>query len=170
MKNQILIFCAIFTFTFNAFGQKVPECAVNIGGNYYINSKHIILFNGQDILSITNTETDTIGVNFDVFSSEGKKIVEVKLGQIQMGNKSLYSIKSSSLEYTFMEIDTKRIICYVKKLADNEKYDCVYAVYVDMYMPDGKNFQCTPETTNNPVLNGMKGNTFKNALSVIILQ
>jgi hypothetical protein len=170
LKNLILIAFTILSFAFKAYGQKEPECAVNIGGNYYINCKHIILFKEQDILSISNSKGDTIGVNFDVFSIDGKKVAEVESGRLLEGDKSLYSIKTTPSEFSFIEIATKRIICFVKKVSDNEKYDCVYEVYVDMNMPDGSNFQCTTETTNNPMLNLMQGNVFRNSLSAIILE
>ncbi|MBW8049368.1 MAG: hypothetical protein FVQ77_03300 [Cytophagales bacterium] len=169
MKKLTLLLLSLQTCTVDGFTQPVKDCAVKIGSNYYINCKHIIVFQQQDVLTVTDTKGNSIKINFDIFSPNGKKVAAVKDGQLVEGNKDLYDIKSSDKEYTFMEKSTNRIICYVKRTFNKEKNRCELQIWADMYMPSGFYFQCTPETTNVPLLNMMKGSTFTGAESAIIL-
>jgi hypothetical protein len=143
--------------------QTDTACAVKIGSSYYINCRHIITFRGKDVLNVISTRETPVKINFDVYSSDGKKTAVVKEGKITEGASELFTISSSYTAFSFMEKSTKRIICYVKKIFDKENSRCELHVWADMYMPSGFYFQCTPETTNVEMLNNMKGATFKNS-------
>lgn len=163
------LFFIILYATINVCGQSNAIYAVKIGSNYYINCKRIITFSDQTILTITNSKDNSIKINFDIFSIDGKKEATVKEGKLTEGNKELYTIKSSEKEYAFIEKSTNRIICLVKKTFDSKNKRFELQVWTDMYMPNGFYFQCTPETTNVPFLNYIQGSTFSNTDSAITL-
>ena len=169
MKKLTLLILIFLTGTLKSNGQTETVCAVKIGSNYYINCQQIITFKNQPVLTITNSTDNSIKINFDVFSTSGKKVATVKEGKLIEGNKDLYIIKSTDKEFSFIEKSTNRIICFVKKTNDTKNKRCELQVSADMYMPSGFYFQCTPETTNVPSLNYMTGSTFDNMGAAITL-
>jgi len=46
---------------------------------------------------------------------------------------------------------------------------CEYLMWGNLYMPDGFLFEFTPDLTNVPFLNMLRGGTFKNSRYAIIL-
>jgi len=165
----ILLFMFGFT-ALNIFAQSGGQCPAKIGDNYYLNCKHIITFKGQDVFTIKTTDESEIKINFDVFNEKGNKVATVEDSKLKEGNAELYIIKSTALEYSFIEKASSRIICYVKKVENEETNKCELQIWADMYMPSGFYFQCTPETTNVATLNMITGSTFSNVLSAIRLQ
>ena len=96
-------------------------------------------------------------------------MASVKSGKVVKGNVDLFRIKSTEKEYSFTEKANNRIICLVKKTFDKINNRCELQIWLDMFMPTGFYFQCTPETTNNPILNRMSGATFSNSDAAISL-
>ena len=164
-RNSLLPLCLL---VFNVHAMAQNSCAVRIGSNNYINCGHLVTFKGQDVVTLVKTPDNAIKVNFDVFAQNGMKLAEIRNSAITQGTKSSFDIIADDTSYTFMERATSRIILHIVKRAD-PKTGCVMNVWTDMYMPSGFYFQCTPETTNVPMLNMMKGSTFENAGSAIVL-
>ena len=165
LRNSLLPLCLLI---FNVHAQAQNGCAVRIGSNNYINCAHTITFKGQDVLTLVKTPENAIKVNFDVFAQNGMKLAEIRNSVIAQGIKGNYNIIADDTSYTFMEKVTSRIIVHIIRHPDS-KTGCVMDVWTDMYMPSGFYFQCTPETTNVPMLNMMKGSTFTNSGSAIVL-
>lgn len=130
----------------------------------------MIIFEDQDILTLNNTIEAAIGINLDVFSMEGKKVAKVSAGKLTEGDTSAYTIKSTSEEFTLIDNATNRILCYLKVMSKSEAFSCEIHVWADLYMPNGFSFQCTPEETNVPFLQGIKGATFSNSETAIRLK
>lgn len=166
MKNLSLIVLIFLAGIFRSYGQADSICAVKIGSNYYINCKRIISFQKQPVFTIENSLTKSININFDVFSENGKKVATVKHGKLVLGTIGVYKIISTENEFSLIEKATNRIICFVKKIYVEKNMRCELHVSVDMYMPSGFYFQCTPEITNVEYLNNIQGSTFANSLSV----
>jgi hypothetical protein len=51
---------------------------------------------------------------------------------------------------------------------DSEKRSELH-IWADFFLPDGGRFQCTPEESNVPMLNMLRGATFKNNETAIQL-
>lgn len=166
MKNLKLVSLILLSVSFHSYAQIDSSCAVKVGSNYYINCKRIISFQGQAVFTIKDVSSNSIHINFDVFSNKGAKLATVQDGKLVEGDNEDYAIKSTDNEFSFIEKRTNRIICYVRKINDEKNKRCELHVSADMYMPSGFYFQCTPETTNVDYLNKIKGSTFKNSLSV----
>lgn len=170
MKNIVLVFILTVLTMLNTIAQNGRGCPAKIGDNYYLNCKHIITFQGQDVFTIKNADESEIKINFEVFNSKGEKVASVENSKLKEGDTECYLIKSTEGEYSFIEKASNRIICYVKKVNDEEKNWCELQVWVDMYMPSGFYFQCTPETTNVATLNMIRGSMFADSDAAIQLR
>ncbi len=169
MKKLYLL---ALVFSFNVLSvqaQSGNECPAKIGDNYYLNCKHIITFKDQDIFTIKNADESEIKINFDVFNEKGEKVAAVEDSKLVEGDPELYIIKSTALEYSFIEKAANRIICYVKKVQNDKTNKCELQIWADMYMPSGFYFQCTPETTNVATLNRIRGSIFADSDAAIRL-
>ncbi len=170
MKNLYLLVIVLSFNVLTVMAQSGNECPVKIGSSYYLNCKHIISFKDQDVFTVNYANDSEIKINFDVFNDKGEKVASVEDSKLKEGNAEFYTIKSTAVEYSFVEKATSRIVCYVKKVQNEETNKCELQIWADMYMPSGFYFQCTPETTNVAFLNGIQGAMFKNSLSAIRLQ
>ncbi len=168
MKNSFLSFILIFCFI-GLYGQQKKEMAVKIGGNYYINCKHLIKMNGEDLVNVNASITDKMGVFLHVYNETGNLILEVKDGKVEMNSGNLFSVTNTPKEFLCIEKKTGKKVCYIKKQPDKTHSGEVYAVWADIMTPKGYSFQCTPETTNIPALQYMTGSTFDGAETAITL-
>lgn len=169
MYKFIYLLLSLFLSQLHSFAQQTDSCYVKIGGNYYFNCDHIISFSDQDIFTFVDYGADSVRINLDIFSASGIKAASIRDGKLTAGNKTDYLIKRSEEEFTILEKATNRIICHIQKVYNQSANRCEYHISADLYMPDGFYFQCTPETTNNTILNRMKGATFKNSKHAIRL-
>lgn len=161
-------FTAFFFFLYlGLLAQADSVCAVKIGGSFYINCKSIITFQKTNVLSVSGKAENTIPVNFSIFNSTGQQIGEVSEGSLKAGSQDDFSLKVTANEFTLIEKASSRIICHVKKVPGGTR--CELWVWVDMYLPNGTYLQCTPESSEHPTLQMVKGATFKNSLSAIHL-
>jgi hypothetical protein len=166
MKDVSLLLLFLFTGILNTNAQTDSVCVVKMGSNYYINCQHIITFKKQPVFTIKNSTSNLININFDVFAENGKKIAEIKNGKLVLGLEKMYKITSTENEFSLIEKASNRILCIVKKLYIQEHKRCELHISVDLYMPSGFYFQCTPDDTNVESLKYISGSTFSNSLSV----
>jgi len=169
MKKILILLSLVFTQFTTTNAQYKQDITIKLGGAWYINCQHLVRFGEQDVINISLGATGEILPAIDIFSESGIKTASVSNGKLNTGNKADYSITSSEKEFTLSEKATKRVICYVKKIQNKEKNREELHVWLDLYMPDGFYFQCTPDETNVPFLQGMKGATFKNNRTAVQL-
>ena len=126
---------------------KEDNFKVKIGGNYYINTPNIIVYKGESLFSIVRAErTDLLGINFEIYNQNGKKIASVKQGRIYEGDKQLYSVIKEQDRYALTEKSTGRLICDIRKrkLTDQSELE----VNLSLYTKDGFLINATPNGTN----------------------
>ena len=168
MKRLFSLLTLVSAICFAAQAQQGP-CALKIGGNFYINCQHTILYKGQDIMTVTELADKGSKVNFDVFSPAGTLEAKVRAGKLTEGSASNFAIVSSARAFTLVDKRDGRKVCHVEKKFNQKQERCDLLVWADLYLPDGNRFQCTPETTNVPFLNFMQGATFQNVQTAIKL-
>lgn len=166
-KLNLLSACFLFA-SLTTLAQKDP-CALKIGGNFYINCEHTILYQGQDIMTVTELDDKGSKVNFDIFSPAGLLEARVRAGKLTEGSAANFAIVSSAEAFTLVDKRDGRTVCHVEKKFNLTHERCDLLVWADLYLPDGNRFQCTPETTNVPFLNFMQGATFRNVQTAIQL-
>lgn len=162
---NFLTFFSAFAFTTQA--QQGP-CALKLGGNFYINCQHTIVYQGQDIMTVTELADRGSKVNFDIFSPAGVLEAKVRAGKLTEGAAN-FAIVSSADTFSLVDKRDGRKVCHVEKKFNLHQERCDLLVWADLYLPDGNRFQCTPETTNVPFLNFMQGGTFQNMHTAIKL-
>lgn len=168
MKKKNLLLAFLLFAALTVMAQQAP-CALKIGGNFYINCEHTILYQGQDIMTVTELDDKGSKVNFDIFSPAGVLEARVRAGKLTEGSAANFAIVSSADTFTLVDKRDGRTVCHVEKKFNLQQERCDLLVWADLYLPDGNRFQCTPETTNVPFLNFMQGGTFQNVQTAIKL-
>ena len=141
---------------------------VRLGGNTYINVPTLVAFKGESLFTLKrHDENGYLGIYFDIYDSKGKKIAVVRRNEIYSGDKSAYQIDGASDRYLFSEKATGRVICDIKRY--EAAHPAELDVSVHLYTPTGFLFDATPEQTNLPRFNVLRGNTFENCQTGIAL-
>lgn len=167
--QKLYIIPALFFILASAAQAQQGPCALKIGGNFYINCQHTILYQGQDVMTVTELDGKGSKVNFDIFSPAGVLEAKVRAGKLAEGSAANFAIVSSADAFTLVDKRDGRKVCHVEKKFNLNEERCDLFVWADLYLPDGNRFQCTPETTNVPFLNFMQGATFQNVQTAIQL-
>lgn len=170
MKNTIktglfLLLGAIVSAT-TLSGQDV---CLKIGGSYFINCKRTIAFGEQAIMTVSHDDKNGSMVNFDIFSPEGVLDASLKAGKFSGTKANAYAVKNLGEGFTVTDTRTNRIVLKVVGVKNEDQKRNELHVWGDFFLPDGGRFQCTPEESNVPMLNMMRGAIFKNNETAIQL-
>jgi hypothetical protein len=142
------------------------EFSVKLGGNTYINTPNLVVYKGQSLFKIYRSESDGIlGIDFDVFDSQKKRIATIRKGIVVEGDADNYDIKTGHDEYVVTEKNSGRLITSIKRRGVQGSE---LEVSVRLYTPDGFLFDASPTQTN---LGGimMTGSIFKNCGAGIVI-
>jgi hypothetical protein len=142
------------------------EFAVKLGGNTYINTPNLVVYKGESLFRIYRSESDgMLGIDFDVFDPQKKRIATVRKGIVVQGDASNYDIKTGHDEYSVTEKNSGRLVASVKR---RDAQGAELEVTVHLYTPDGFLFDATPTHTN---VGGMMmtGCTIKNCGAGIVI-
>ena len=143
------------------------EFKVIIGGNTYINTPNIVVYKGVSLFTIRRSEDGLLGIDFDIFDKQGKRVATIRKGVIVQGNQSEYTITTGMDRYTLTENKTGTIICDIKKRSQATQAEI--EVSVKLYTPDGFLFDATPTGTNLPGIK-MSGNIISNCGAGIVIE
>jgi len=168
-KATLLLLAGATLWATNIAAQNPTDVCLKIGGSYFINCKRTIAFGEQAIMTVSGDDKSGRMVNFDIFSPQGNLDATLKDGKFSGTNANDYAVLSIGDGFTVTDTRSDRIVLKVlnvenKTLNRNEMY-----VWADFFLPDGNRFQCTPETCNVPMMQMMKGATFKNNQTAIQL-
>ena len=143
------------------------EFSIKLGGNTYINTPNLVVYKGEPLFEIRRSESDGIlGIDFDVFDSEGNRVATVRKGIVVQGDSDNYIIESSHEEYTVTERSSGRLLTSVKRRGvDGAELE----VSVQLYTPDGFLLDATPTQTNIGG-NVIKGCIFKDCGAGIAIE
>ncbi|MHC1698829.1 MAG: hypothetical protein AB9919_12365 [Geobacteraceae bacterium] len=136
------------------------EFKVIIGGNTYINTPKIVDYKGTSLFTIRRGDDGLLGIDFDIFDKQGKRVATVRKGVIVHGNQNEYTITAGMDRYTLTENKTNTVICDIKKRSQVASAEL--EVSVKLFTPDGFLFDATPTGTNLPGGNSISGCTFTN--------
>jgi hypothetical protein len=145
------------------------DVCLKIGGSYFINCKRTIAFGEQAIMSVSGDDQTGRNVNFDIFSSKGILDAALKDGKFTGTNANYYSIVILGEGFTITDLRSNRIALKVMNIKNDSEKRSELHIWADFFLPDGGRFQCTPEESNVPMLNMLRGATFKNNETAIQL-
>src|SRR3989304_6526226 len=115
--------------------KKVMLPSVKLGGNTYINTPNLVVYKGESLFRIYRSESDgMLGIDFDVFDSQKKRIATVRKGIVVQGDANNYDIKSGHDEYSVTEKNSGRLVASVKRRGVQ---GAELEVTVQLYAPDG---------------------------------
>ncbi len=137
------------------------DIVLKIGGNYYTNNKKTIVYREFAILSISGNDSLGRNVNFEILNSQGKVEARMLNGEFTGGKGAAYALMNNEQGFAVKETNTGRPVLMVKYQWNEEKKRKEQNVWADFYLPDGKKFICTPETTNLDFMQYMKGAEFE---------
>ena len=87
------------------------EFKVKIGGTTYINVPNIVVCKGVSLFKIIRSDSDgLIGIAFDIYDENGKKVATIRRGRIVQGNDDDYDIVTAHDHYTITEKSTGKMI------------------------------------------------------------
>ncbi len=142
------------------------EFVVKLGRNTYINTPNLVVYKGESLFRIYRSESDgMLGIDFDVFDSQKKRIATVRKGIVVQGDANNYDIKTGHDEYSVTEKNSGRLVASVKR---RSAQGAELEVTVHLYMPDGFLFDATPTHTNAGGMM-MSGCTIKDCGSGIVI-
>lgn len=132
---------------------------VRLGGNTYINTPNLVVYKETPLFVIKRSDSDgLLGIDFDIFDAQGKRVATIRRGMIVQGDKNNYELYEGANRFTVTEKASGRMLCEIKKR--REASPAELDVWVKLYTPDGFLFDASPNETN---LGGIKlrGNTFE---------
>lgn len=139
-----------------------PDVCLKIGGNYFINCARTIAFGDYSILSVSGDEKTGRMVNFEIYSAKGTLDATLKEGKFSGKNADSYSLKSLGDGFVISDSRTNRPVLKIQNVENKALKRMEMNVWADFFLPNGGRFECTPQTSNVPMLEMMKGATFKN--------
>lgn len=150
--------------------QAQQPCAVHLGGCWFIGSKSLVSYQGQDVVTFADWKDQIGSVSLDVYSIAHKLEAQVRGGQLVQGSSTRFKLKRSEAEFSLIDGSTDRVICILKKVPSTTKEaPCQVNVWLDLYVAGAGYFHCDPETSNEPQLQMMPGSTFMGMGSAVSL-
>lgn len=136
--------------------QVAEHYRVRLGGNTFIDCGTLVAYRGEPLFNLRRHDDGYLGIDFDIYNAEGKKIATVKRNEVYYGGKKKdrYKIDGSANRYILTDTKTGKVICDIRKreAARPDELD----VSVHLYTKTGLLFDATPEQTNlgNTVIRG----------------
>ena len=168
MLRILLVVTVLATCTVPTAAQ---PCAARIGGNWFINCKSLISYQGQDVVTFTDWSDPISSVAIDVYGSDHRLEAKVRGGKLEQGSADRFLLKRTAEEFSLIDGSTDRIICILKKVAStNNHAACQVNVWLDLYVSGKGYFHCDPEKSNEPSMQYMRDSTFEGALQAIMIE
>jgi hypothetical protein len=131
---------------------------IKLGSNFYVDTPTLVAFKGEPLFVLKRAEDGYLGIFFEIHDPTGTHIASVKRNKIYYGDKAKYQIDGSMSRYVFSEKASGKVICDIKR--HEEAHPAELDVSVHLYTPSGFLFDATPEQTNLPGQNVVRGCTF----------
>lgn len=131
--------------------------AVRLGGNYYINVPTLVAFDNMPLFLLGRLNDGYLGIDFEVYDAEQKKVASVKHNNIYFGDKSAYTLGGDADSLTFVSKESNETLINIRKRAAAGNVDLDVSVHT--YLPNGKLLELRPDGSNLGGL-GLIGNKF----------
>lgn len=140
---------------------------VRIGGNTYIDCANLVVFRGEPLFNLRRHEDGYLGIDFEIYNQEGRRIATVRRNEVYVGDRQAYPIEGTMNRYVVTERDTGRVICDIRKREDADPAELDVSVH--LYTPSGFLFDATPDQTNLPGGNVLRGNVIQGCGTAIMI-
>ena len=102
-------------------------------------------------------------VNFDLYGADGTLQASLLNGNFSGKQADDYHVQRFEEGFFIKNTVENRIVLKIQSVENKEEKRTEMHVWADFYLPNGGVFQCTPEESNVPLLEMIKGTTMKNA-------
>lgn len=118
---------------------------------------------------MTVSGNDSTGrmVNFEIYAPSGVLEASLKEGKFTGSQAASFEAKSIKDGFTVTDTRNSRVVLKVVSIYSDENKRDEMNVWGDFFLPNGGRFMFTPETSNLPMLDMMKGSTFRNVGTAI---
>lgn len=154
-------------FYFSSTAQSIDTCYLHISSNWFYKCKSTIAYNGMSLLNVKGIAGTRWLIDCDVYNSSGVKLVTLKNGEVTTGDSQPISISSTADEFILKLAKTNVELIHLKKYYSEKYKHSAVDVWLQFYLPDGNFVQCTPETSNIPTMQYIKGSLFNGVGSAI---
>lgn len=145
------------------------DISLKIGGSYFINCKRTIAFGEQAVMTVSGDDKTGRKVNFDIFSPSGTLDASLRDGNFSGAKARFYAVSRFADGFTVVDTRNDRTVLKIVSVENKAMKRNDLHVWADFFLPNGERFQCTPEECNVPMMQMMKGATFKNNETAIQL-
>lgn len=143
--------------------------ALKICGSYFIRCERTIVLGDHSVLNIVRDDRQGWKVSMDIFGPGGVPEATLRDGRFSGPGANHYTVQLFEEGFDVLDLRDTRVLLRVKREDNPEKKRVDLLVWADLYLPDGKRFQCSPDDCNMPTIRMMKGNTFQGGKAAIIL-
>jgi len=156
----------VFVFLLSPFFLNAQALALKIGGATFIDCKSVVAFGEQSVVSYRLNAEGSLLLNAEVYNEGGKLVAAV---HDNLTTSNAVVITQTSNEILLTDKYTGRKICLfaTTKSADGKRMEV--AGTLNLYLPNGRLLQCTPEASNQAVLETMRGTTVSNKAAALSL-
>ena len=118
---------------------------LKLGGSYFIDCGTLVQYRDTPLFNVRRRESDgLVGVDFDLYNSEGAKIATIRHGNIVSGDAKAYDISLGAHHYTIKERESGRTVCDLRR-KDATESGTELELAVDLYTSDKFHFIASPE-------------------------
>ena len=121
------------------------EFAVRFGGNTYIGTPDLVVYQGRSLFRMRRGDDGTLGIDFNVFDARGKRMARIVKNVLVAGNEAKYLIESGADAYAITERSNGRVIVRVQRRDAN---GAALDAHVRMYLPNAFLLDAGPTHTN----------------------
>jgi hypothetical protein len=165
MKNTCFTLLFMLGFALQAATaqqQSSKSICLKMAGSYFIDCKRTIAFGDYSLMNITGTEATGKMVSFEILDARGNLAASLKNGQFTGPGASQYEVYREADSFMIAKKGSKEFILRVKTVHNKSENRNELHIWANFYLPDGNQFQCTPDESNLSTLEMMKGSSFVN--------
>lgn len=122
------------------------EFRIRPGGNTYINVPTLIAFKGGPLFAVFRQEDGYLGIDFEVYDSQGKQVASIRKNNVYSGDTEAYTVEGSQDRTYLKEKSSGRILVDLKKRQDAAPSEL--DVSVRTYLPNGQLLDLGPHSSN----------------------
>jgi hypothetical protein len=158
LASLLLWICAAIP----ASAQAQKDVSLKIGGNYFINCKRTIVLGDYTILSVSGDDESGRMVNFSIYGPDGRLDARLHEGSFEGPRAEYYKIQTAPNGFQIVDTRVDRIVLKILRVENPQYKRTDMHVWAEFFLPNGQLFQCSPEESNVPMLQMIKGSTFSN--------
>lgn len=160
MKNLLCVFL------FTSILANAQTGTLKMGGVTFVNCKSVVTFAGQELVGIHPAADGTWLLNAEIYNEAGKWSASIRDNQTSAKG---VIITPSAEGVLLTDRYTGRKLCQFIAVKSADGKSIELATTLNLYLPNGTLLQCTPDASNQTVLETMRGAIIQNKAAALQL-